>query len=57
MLAINAGVQSAYDDIRAAVHELCERFPGAYWRELDRERAYPPSFVDALTANRASSPR
>ena len=29
--------------------ELCARFPGEYWRELDRERAYPKAFVDALT--------
>jgi alkylation response protein AidB-like acyl-CoA dehydrogenase len=36
-------------EIRAAVRALCERFPGKYWRELDRERAYPTAFVDALT--------
>jgi len=36
-------------EIRAAVRALCERFPGSYWRELDRERAYPTAFVDALT--------
>jgi len=35
--------------IRAAVRALCERFPGNYWRELDRERAYPADFVKALT--------
>ncbi|MGQ7791146.1 acyl-CoA dehydrogenase family protein [Faunimonas sp. B44] len=35
--------------IRAAVRTLCERFPGAYWRELDRERAYPTAFVQAMT--------
>ncbi len=35
--------------IRAAVRTLCERFPGAYWRELDRERAYPTEFVQAMT--------
>jgi alkylation response protein AidB-like acyl-CoA dehydrogenase len=31
------------------VRKLCERFPGEYWRELDRERAYPEAFVRALT--------
>jgi alkylation response protein AidB-like acyl-CoA dehydrogenase len=36
-------------EIRAAVRALCERFPGSYWRELDRERAYPTAFVAALT--------
>src|SRR5205085_7455116 len=35
--------------IRAAVRALCEKFPGEYWRELDRERAYPTDFVTALT--------
>ncbi|MBM3677540.1 MAG: acyl-CoA dehydrogenase [Actinobacteria bacterium] len=34
--------------IRAAVRELCERFPGEYWRELEPS-TYPDAFVDALT--------
>ena len=28
---------------------LCANFPGEYWRKLDRERAYPTEFVNALT--------
>jgi acyl-CoA dehydrogenase len=36
-------------DIRKAVAALCARFPGEYWRALDRERAYPTNFVRALT--------
>jgi len=39
----------AYSDIRDAVAKLCARFPGAYWRALDREMAYPQEFVAALT--------
>jgi acyl-CoA dehydrogenase len=35
--------------IRDSVRALCADFPGEYWRELDRERAYPTAFVDALT--------
>ncbi len=35
--------------IREAVRALCTNFPGAYWRALDRERAYPTEFVTALT--------
>jgi alkylation response protein AidB-like acyl-CoA dehydrogenase len=35
--------------IREAVRALCADFPGAYWRALDRERAYPTEFVAALT--------
>ncbi len=36
-------------DIRHAVAALCARFPGEYWRTLDRERGYPTEFVRALT--------
>jgi len=36
-------------EIRRAVQALCVEFPGDYWREKDRERAYPGEFVDALT--------
>ena len=36
------------DEIRAGVRELCEKFPGEYWRELEPDR-YPEEFVDALT--------
>jgi acyl-CoA dehydrogenase len=35
--------------IREAVRALCAKFPGEYWRALDRERAYPNEFVLALT--------
>jgi alkylation response protein AidB-like acyl-CoA dehydrogenase len=37
-------------EIRAAVRELCERFPGEYWRGLEPDR-YPEEFVRALTDN------
>ena len=36
-------------EIRRAVQALCADFPGEYWREKDRDRAYPAEFVDALT--------
>jgi acyl-CoA dehydrogenase len=35
--------------IREAVRTLCADFPGEYWRKLDRDRAYPGEFVQALT--------
>jgi len=38
-----------YADIRESVRALCVKFPGDYWRALDRERAYPTKFVAALT--------
>ncbi len=36
-------------EIRRAVRALCDDYPGEYWREKDRDRAYPSEFVDALT--------
>jgi acyl-CoA dehydrogenase len=39
----------AHAPIRAAVRALCGKFPGEYWRKLDRERGYPTEFVAALT--------
>ena len=35
--------------IRESVRALCAGYPGEYWREKDRERAYPTEFVRALT--------
>jgi hypothetical protein len=39
----------AHAEIRAGVRALCARFPGEYWRKLDRAREYPTEFVAALT--------
>jgi alkylation response protein AidB-like acyl-CoA dehydrogenase len=38
-----------YSEIREAVARLCARFSGEYWRNLDREMAYPEEFVSELT--------
>ena len=49
---MDAEAQHAAEDIaqiRDAVRALCAKFPGEYWRALDRERAYPTEFVAALT--------
>ena len=35
--------------IRQTVRQLCDGFPGSYWQEKDRNRAYPTEFVNALT--------
>lgn len=40
---------SDHEDIRDAVRALCAEFPGEYWRDKDRDRAYPDEFVKALT--------
>ncbi|MGC6485931.1 MAG: acyl-CoA dehydrogenase family protein [Candidatus Puniceispirillales bacterium] len=34
--------------IRDGVAAICNQFPGAYWRQCDRDRAYPEAFVSAL---------
>jgi len=39
-----------HQDIRTGVRKLCAQFPGEYWRQLDREAAYPAEFVKAVTA-------
>ena len=35
--------------LKAGVTEICKRFPGEYWRELDAKREYPEAFVNELT--------
>jgi acyl-CoA dehydrogenase len=45
---IDLGEQS-YPEIRESVRRLCAEFPGTYWQELDRDRAYPTAFVKTLT--------
>ncbi len=44
-------MSESFSDIREAVAKLCAKYPGEYWRELDRERAYPTAFVKELTDN------
>jgi acyl-CoA dehydrogenase len=41
-------VPDEVEEMRAAVRELCSRFPGEYWRGLEPDR-YPEEFVRALT--------
>src|ERR1700741_1578654 len=38
-----------FTDVRDGVRALCAKFPGEYWRALDRDRCYPTEFVSALT--------
>jgi acyl-CoA dehydrogenase len=35
--------------LRAGVAEVCKKYPGEYWRELDSKREYPEAFVGELT--------
>ena len=41
--------RETFPEIREGVRRLCAVFPGEYWRKLDRVRAYPTEFVQALT--------
>ena len=38
-----------YPEIRDAIRALCAEFPDEYFRKIDEQRAYPETFVDALT--------
>jgi acyl-CoA dehydrogenase len=46
---VPALTDESFPEIRESVRRLCARFPGEYWRALDRERAYPTDFVRTLT--------
>jgi len=48
-LGCMTGPDESFPEIREGVRKLCASFPGPYWRELDRERAYPTEFVSRLT--------
>ncbi len=37
-----------YSHIREEVAKLCQQYPGDYWRQKDKDRAYPSEFVQAL---------
>jgi len=47
---VDFSIPAELGEIRAAVRELCEQFPGEYWRALEPDR-YPEAFVAALTEN------
>jgi acyl-CoA dehydrogenase len=49
MTTIRVGLTDEQRALRAGVAEICKRYPPEYWRELDRERAYPEAFVTELT--------
>jgi acyl-CoA dehydrogenase len=35
--------------LKAGVADICKRYPGEYWRDLDTKREYPETFVSELT--------
>src|SRR5438034_11514585 len=38
-----------YPELREAVRKSCGKYPGAYWRKLEAEQAYPTEFITELT--------
>jgi acyl-CoA dehydrogenase len=38
-----------YPELRQSVRKICEKYPGAYWRQLEDEQAYPTEFIAELT--------
>src|SRR6516165_3894350 len=49
MVTMPLGLSDEQRALKAGVAEIVKRYPGEYWRELDRERAYPDAFVRELT--------
>jgi acyl-CoA dehydrogenase len=49
MATLNVSLTEEQRALRAGVAEICKRYPGEYWRELDRAREYPEAFVTELT--------
>jgi len=47
---VDFAIPEELKEIRSAVRELCNGFPGEYWRGLEPDR-YPEEFVAALTEN------
>src|SRR3989449_10562515 len=49
MASIDLALSEEQRALRAGVLEICMRYPGEYWRDLDARREYPEKFVTELT--------
>ena len=49
MASIDLALTEEQRALRAGVLEICKRYPGEYWRDLDARREYPEKFVTELT--------
>src|ERR1700712_5395495 len=47
--ATKMAIGEDYSELRDGVRRICSRYPGEYWRKLDRESEYPTEFVRELT--------
>jgi acyl-CoA dehydrogenase len=49
MAVINVQLTEEQRALKAGVADICKKYPGEYWRDLDAKREYPEAFVDELT--------
>jgi acyl-CoA dehydrogenase len=49
MVSIELSLTEEQRALRHGVLEICKRYPGEYWRDLDTRREYPDKFVTELT--------
>jgi acyl-CoA dehydrogenase len=42
-------MMESWEAIRTAIRDVCRKYTGAYWRDLDQRHAYPEEFVKELT--------
>src|SRR6266516_602777 len=49
MATISLALTDEQRALEKGVTEICKRYPGAYWRDLDARREYPEKFVNELT--------
>ena len=49
MASIDLALTDDQRALKVGVTEICKRYPGEYWRDLDTRREYPEKFVNELT--------
>src|SRR5207247_8964665 len=49
MATISLALTDEQRALEKGVTEICKRYPGEYWRDLDTRREYPEKFVNELT--------
>src|SRR5207245_10974384 len=47
--AVMVALGEDYPELRESGRKICEKYPGAYWRKLEDEQAYPTEFIEELT--------
>jgi alkylation response protein AidB-like acyl-CoA dehydrogenase len=49
MASIDLALTDDQRALKVGITEICKRYPGEYWRDLDSRREYPEKFVNELT--------